>query len=99
LVTQPVAVGTIEPSITRYRVELSRSDGLPFASQSVRFTGYTGLRPRITDEQYHALLASETPLAAILFTLRAPQPYLRSHRQRVQHRCMALPSISGPRPW
>ena len=76
LVTQPAAVGTIEPSITRYRVELSRSDGLPFASQSVRFTGYTGLRPRITDEQYHALLASETPLAAILSTLRAPPTVL-----------------------
>lgn len=72
LVTQPAAVGTVEPSVTRYQVELSRSDGLPFASQSVRFTGYTGLRPRITDEQYHALLASETPLAAILSTLRAP---------------------------
>ncbi len=41
-----------------------------------RFTGYTGLRPRITDEQYHALLASETPLAAILSTLRAPPTVL-----------------------
>jgi uncharacterized 2Fe-2S/4Fe-4S cluster protein (DUF4445 family) len=72
LVTQPAAVGTVEPAVTRYRVELSRSDGLPFASQSVRFAGYAGLRPRITDEQYHALLASEIPQAALLSTVRSP---------------------------
>ena len=47
-----------------------------FCLAVVRFTGYTGLRPRITDEQYHALLASETPLAAILSTLRAPPTVL-----------------------
>ena len=76
LVTRPVTIGKPEPAIQRYRAELSPSDGLPFASQSIRFAGYAGLRPRMTDEQYHALLASDKPQAAILSALHAPPTML-----------------------
>ncbi|HVP95796.1 ASKHA domain-containing protein [Methanoregula sp.] len=76
LVTRPAAIGTPEPVIRRYRVELSPSEGLPFASQSIRFAGYTGLRPRMTDEQYHALLASDQPQVAIISALHAPPTML-----------------------
>jgi uncharacterized 2Fe-2S/4Fe-4S cluster protein (DUF4445 family) len=77
LITQPVvAPGEIEPAVVRYLVETAPSDGLPFASQSIKFSGYSGLRPRMTDEQYHALLAAETPQAAILSTVRSPPEVL-----------------------
>jgi uncharacterized 2Fe-2S/4Fe-4S cluster protein (DUF4445 family) len=76
LITLPVAPGEIEPAVVRYRVETAPSDGLPFASQSIRFAGYSGPRPRITDEQYHALLAAETSQAATLSTVRSPPTVL-----------------------
>jgi uncharacterized 2Fe-2S/4Fe-4S cluster protein (DUF4445 family) len=66
LITRPGIIGGINPAVTRYRVEISPSDGLPFASRSVRFAGYTGMRPYISNEQYHALLAAEIPQSAIL---------------------------------
>ena len=72
LVTQP-AVSVLSSRLsrgTRWNSRALTACLLPRSQD--RFTGYTGLRPRITDEQYHALLASETPLAAILSTLRAP---------------------------
>jgi uncharacterized 2Fe-2S/4Fe-4S cluster protein (DUF4445 family) len=76
LVTQPSAVCSVEPAVTRYKVEMSPSDGLPFASQSIRFAGYTGIRPRMTDGQYHTLLESEIPQAAILSSLHSPPTVL-----------------------
>ncbi|MFZ1128594.1 ASKHA domain-containing protein [Methanoregula sp.] len=76
LITQPVAPGGIEPAVMRYRVETAPTEGLPFASRSIRFAGYSGLRPRMTDEQYHALLAAETPQAATLSTVRSPPAVL-----------------------
>jgi uncharacterized 2Fe-2S/4Fe-4S cluster protein (DUF4445 family) len=76
LITHPVAPDEIEPAIVRYRVETTPSDGLPFASQSIRFTGYSGLRPRMTDGQYHALLDAETPQAATLSTVSSPPEVL-----------------------
>jgi uncharacterized 2Fe-2S/4Fe-4S cluster protein (DUF4445 family) len=76
LITQPVAQGEIEPAIVRYRVEIAPTNGLPFASQSIRFSGYSGLRPRMTDDQYHALLDAETPQAATLSTVRSPPEVL-----------------------
>jgi len=66
LITRSVIPGGIDPAVKRYRVDISPSDGLPFASRSVRFAGYTGVRPRMSDEQYHALLASDIPQSAIL---------------------------------
>jgi len=76
LITQPVAPEEIGPAVVRYLAEVSPSDGLPFASQSIKFSGYSGLRPRMTDEQYHELLAAETPQAAILSTVRSPPEVL-----------------------
>ena len=76
LITQPVAPGEIGPAVVRYRVEMAPADGLPFASQSIRFAGYSGLRPRMTDELYHALLAAEIPQAATLSTVRSPPEVL-----------------------
>ena len=76
LVTRPAAIGALEPAVRRYPAELSPSDGLPFASQSIRFTGYAGPRPRMTDEQYHALLASGQPQAAILSARQTPPTVL-----------------------
>ena len=76
LITQPVAPGGIEPAVMRYRVETAPTEGLPFASRSIRFAGYSGLRPRMTDEQYHALLEAETPQSATLSTVRSPPAVL-----------------------
>ncbi|MGA2104839.1 MAG: ASKHA domain-containing protein, partial [Methanoregula sp.] len=75
LITRSVIPGGIDPAVKRYRVDISPSDGLPFASRSVRFAGYTGVRPRMSDEQYHALLASDIPQSAILSESR-PIPVL-----------------------
>jgi uncharacterized 2Fe-2S/4Fe-4S cluster protein (DUF4445 family) len=75
LITRSVIPGGIDPAVKRYRVDISPSDGLPFASRSVRFAGYTGVRPRMSDEQYHALLASDMPQSAILSESR-PIPVL-----------------------
>ncbi len=72
LITVPAANGSPDPAVARYRVEISPSDGLPFASQSIRFAGYTGLRPSMTDEQYHALLGALIPQAATLSLSRLP---------------------------
>ena len=76
LVTKPPAAGTVEPQVMQYLVELSPVEGLPVASQSVRFAGYLGMRPRMTDDQYHALLSSDTPRAAVLSPLHSPPKVL-----------------------
>jgi len=76
LVTRPPAAVTLEPAVTWYRAELSLTEGLPIASRSVRFAGYAGLRPRMTDEQYHALLASEIPKAALISSYHSPPKIL-----------------------
>jgi uncharacterized 2Fe-2S/4Fe-4S cluster protein (DUF4445 family) len=76
LITLPVAPGGIKPAVMRYRVETAPTDGLPFASRSIRFAGYSGPRPRMTDEQYHSLLAAEIPQAATLSTVRSPPAVL-----------------------
>ena len=75
LITRSVIPGGIDPAVKRYRVDISPSDGLPFASRSVRFAGYTGVRPRMSDERSHALLASDIPQSAILSESR-PIPVL-----------------------
>ena len=72
LITQPVQPGEIEPAVVRHQVEIAPTDGLPFSSPSIRFAGYSGLRPRMTDEQYRALLAAETPQEATLSTIQSP---------------------------
>ena len=76
LITQPVVPEGIEPAVARYRVETALADGLPFASKSIRFSGYSGLRPRMTDDQYHALLDAGTPQAATLSIVRSPPEVL-----------------------
>ena len=76
LVTKPAVAGTVEPMVMQYLVELFPIEGLPVASQSVRFAGYSGLRPRMTDEQYHALLDPDTPQTALLSTLHSPPKVL-----------------------
>ena len=76
LVTKPEVSGTVEPLVMQFRVELSPVEGLPVASQSVRFAGYSGLRPRMTDAQYHALLSSDTLQSAILSPLHSPPKVL-----------------------
>ena len=76
LMTKPAAAGTVEPQVMQYRVELFPVEGLPVASQSVRFAGYSGMRPRMTDDQYHALLSSATPQAAVLSPLHSPPKVL-----------------------
>ncbi len=76
LITLPATPAGIEPAVMRYRVETAPSHGLPFASRSIRFAGYSGLRPRISDEQYNALLAAETPQEATISTARSPPAVL-----------------------
>ncbi|HNX17879.1 MAG TPA: ASKHA domain-containing protein [Methanoregula sp.] len=76
LITQPVVPEGIEPAVMRYRAETASADGLPFASKSIRFAGYSGLRPRMTDDQYHALLSARIPQAAILSIVRSPPEVL-----------------------
>jgi uncharacterized 2Fe-2S/4Fe-4S cluster protein (DUF4445 family) len=71
LITRPGITGGIDPAVKRYRVDISPSDGLPFASRSVRFAGYTGMRPRMSDEQYHALLGTDASQSATLSESRA----------------------------
>ncbi|MEN6394906.1 MAG: 2Fe-2S iron-sulfur cluster-binding protein, partial [Methanoregula sp.] len=72
LITQPVQPGEIKPAVVRYQVEIASTDGLPFSSPSIRFAGYFGLRPRMTDEQYRKLLAAEIPQEATLSTVQSP---------------------------
>ena len=72
LVTIPPGTGEVDPAVSRYRVEVSPSDGLPFASQSIRFTGYTGVRPKMTDDQYHELLSARVSQDAIMSATLSP---------------------------
>ena len=76
LITLQATPPGIEPAVMRYRVETAPSHGLPFASRSIQFAGYSGLRPRISDEQYNALLAAETPQEATISTARSPPAVL-----------------------
>lgn len=76
LITQPSSPGGTDPAVVKYRVEKAPLEGLPFASQSIRFAGYTGPRPRMTDAQYHSLLDAETPRAATLSLARSPPEVL-----------------------
>ncbi|MFZ0006285.1 MAG: ASKHA domain-containing protein [Methanoregula sp.] len=75
LITRTGITGGIDPAVKRYRVDMSPSDGLPFASRSVRFAGYSGMRPRMSDEKYNKLLATDIPRSATLSESR-PTPVL-----------------------
>lgn len=57
LISPTVKVGTVSAAVSRYRVDVSPSFGLPFASQSIRFLGYSGPRPRMSDALYNTLLS------------------------------------------
>ncbi|MDD1703097.1 MAG: ASKHA domain-containing protein, partial [Methanoregula sp.] len=72
LISSTIAIDAVAPSVSRYRVEVMPTEGLPFASHSIRFSGYSGPRPRMSDERYNALLTSGIPQSAILSTARSP---------------------------
>jgi len=76
LITKPASPGGTDPAVVNYPVEMVPADGLPFAAQSIRFSGYNGIRPRMTDEQYHSLLADETSRVATLSLTRSPPEVL-----------------------
>lgn len=76
LINRPVVPEGIEPAVVRYKAEMASSDGLPFASKSIRFTGYSGIRPRMTDDQYRKLLTAGIPQAATLSIVRSPPEVL-----------------------
>ena len=60
------------PSVIRYPLEIVPAEGLPFASQSIRLTGYTGPRPRVSTMMSQALNAPGKYLVATLATVHSP---------------------------
>jgi len=72
LLSSEMKIDCIAPAVMRYRVEISPSDGLPFASPSIRLAGYAGERPRVSDAVYRALRAATGPLIATVTQVRTP---------------------------
>jgi uncharacterized 2Fe-2S/4Fe-4S cluster protein (DUF4445 family) len=52
------------PSVARYTVDRISPEGLPFAGGSIRLLGYKGMRPKMDDWIYDAILRTDTLLVA-----------------------------------
>jgi uncharacterized 2Fe-2S/4Fe-4S cluster protein (DUF4445 family) len=72
LLSSEIKIGRIAPAVRRYRVEISLSDGLPFASPSIRLAGYAGERPVMSDAVYQALVTATGPLVATVSQVSTP---------------------------
>jgi uncharacterized 2Fe-2S/4Fe-4S cluster protein (DUF4445 family) len=72
LLSSEIKIGRIAPAVMRYRVEISPSEGLPFASPSIRLAGYGGERPIMSDAVFQFLRAATGPLIATVSQVRTP---------------------------
>jgi uncharacterized 2Fe-2S/4Fe-4S cluster protein (DUF4445 family) len=72
LITSKMNITTISPAVVNYPVEVSPSEGLPFASQSIRLAGYSGPRPRTCEQVYRRLNTTTGPLIATISHVFTP---------------------------
>lgn len=74
LLSSRMEIKEILPSVVRYRIGSSVSADMPAAKRSIRLSGYSGPRPRVTDTIYDALVSSAGPaLATVSFVDRDPE--------------------------
>lgn len=66
LLSSEMQIATLSPSVEKYRVEVSTLFGLPSPQRSMRLAGYKGPRPKVDDQIYEQIRASQEPLSALL---------------------------------
>ena len=59
-------IGTIEPSVHKYPVEKNTSGPMAVLGPSIRFSGYSGIRPVMTEEQRAYIINSSGPLTGVI---------------------------------
>lgn len=59
-------IGTIHPSVHKYQVEKNTTGPTAILGPSIRFTGYTGKRPVMTEEQRQVILHANGPLTGVI---------------------------------
>ncbi|MGD1004043.1 MAG: ASKHA domain-containing protein [Methanoregulaceae archaeon] len=73
LLSSEMHIETLSPSVMHYQLEITPSNDAPSANRSIRLLGYSGSRPKISDQMYESILTSDKPLIATISTVK-PDP-------------------------